>query len=42
MVSILLAKEVIFGQEVAEGLELKMVAPDQTFEEAMSEIRGHA
>ncbi|XP_065622262.1 psbQ-like protein 3, chloroplastic [Quercus suber] len=42
MVSILLAQEVIFGQEVAEGFELKMVAPGQTFEEAMSEIRGHA
>lgn len=42
MVSILLAQEVIFGQEVAEGFELKMVAPGQTFEKAMSEIRGHA
>ena len=42
MVSILLAQEVIFGQEVAEGFELKMVAPGQAFEEAMSEVRGHA
>lgn len=37
MVSVLLA-----GQEVAEGFELNMVAPDQTIEEAESGIRVHA
>lgn len=43
MGSVLLAgSEAIFGQQVAVGFELNMVAPDRTFEEAKSGIRDHA
>jgi hypothetical protein len=43
MGSVLLAgSEAIFGQQVAVGFELNMVAPDRTFEEAKSGIKDHA
>ncbi len=41
MVSVLLAREAISGQ-VAVGFDLNLVATGRTFEEAKSEIRGHA
>uniref|UniRef100_A0A2N9F6L6 PsbQ-like protein 3, chloroplastic n=1 Tax=Fagus sylvatica TaxID=28930 RepID=A0A2N9F6L6_FAGSY len=41
MVSVILAREAIFGQ-VAVGFDLNLAATGQTFEEAKSEIRGHA
>lgn len=40
--NVLLAKEAIFDVKFANGFDFKMVAPDQTLEEAESGIRDHA
>ncbi|KAK9267004.1 hypothetical protein L1049_021398 [Liquidambar formosana] len=42
MASVLLAREVIFSEEIANGLDFRMTTPDQTVEEAESGIRSHA
>uniref|UniRef100_A0A0F7GXW0 PQL-like protein n=1 Tax=Monsonia marlothii TaxID=163685 RepID=A0A0F7GXW0_9ROSI len=42
MSSILLLGDSIFNKECANGFDFRLVAPDQTVEEAESEIRGHA
>uniref|UniRef100_A0A0F7GX15 PQL-like protein n=1 Tax=Pelargonium fulgidum TaxID=73198 RepID=A0A0F7GX15_9ROSI len=42
LVSVLLAGDAIFNKEFANGLDFSLVAPEQTVEEAESEIRGHA
>ncbi|XP_034701202.1 psbQ-like protein 3, chloroplastic [Vitis riparia] len=42
MAKVLLAREAIFNVKIANGFDLKMVAPGQTLEEAESGIRGHA
>lgn len=40
--SIILAGEAIFNQEIANGLQFRMIAPEQTIEEAESDIKGQA
>ncbi|XP_015895821.3 psbQ-like protein 3, chloroplastic [Ziziphus jujuba] len=40
--SLLLAREAVLKQEVAYGLDLRLIAPDQSIQEAESGIRGHA
>ncbi|KAL5745187.1 hypothetical protein ACOSP7_026333 [Xanthoceras sorbifolium] len=40
--SVLLAREAIFGEGIANAFDFRMVAPDQTVEEAEGGIRDHA
>ncbi|KDP33185.1 hypothetical protein JCGZ_13450 [Jatropha curcas] len=40
--SVILARKAILKPEIAFGLDMRMVAPDQTIEEAESVIRDHA
>ncbi|KAI9160679.1 hypothetical protein LWI28_010601 [Acer negundo] len=40
--TVLLAREAIFGEGIANAFDLRMVAPDQTVEQAESGIRDHA
>ncbi|XP_043694982.1 psbQ-like protein 3, chloroplastic [Telopea speciosissima] len=40
--TVLLARETILNPKLAYAFDFRMVAPDQTFEEAESEIKGHA
>ncbi|KAL5549693.1 hypothetical protein UlMin_004924 [Ulmus minor] len=42
LVSILLGREACLKQQIGYALDLRLVAPDQTLEEAETEIRGHA
>lgn len=42
MASVLLAREAIFSENIANGFDLTMTAPEQTLEEAESVIRSHA
>lgn len=39
---VLLVREAVLKQQVAHGLDLRLVAPDQTVQEAESGIREHA
>lgn len=38
----ILVREAVFKQQVAYGLDLRLVAPDQSVQEAENGIRGHA
>ncbi|KAJ0099875.1 hypothetical protein Patl1_21239 [Pistacia atlantica] len=42
MASALLARDAIFREDVANGFDFRLVAPDQTVEQAESRIRDHA